>query len=201
MLKIGITGGIGSGKSTVARVFETLGIPVYNADEAAKRLMQEDPDLRKQIISLFGEEAYQDGKLNRSFISGQAFSNPEKVKALNALVHPATISDAKSWMAKQQSPYALKEAALIFESGSEKELDYVIGVFAPEELRIRRVMERDRSSREAILQRIKNQLDEAEKMKRCHFIIHNEDDQLVIPQVMAIHQQLLQLSQSKPTHG
>ena len=201
MLKIGITGGIGSGKSTVARVFETLGIPVYNADEAAKRLMQEDPELKSQIIKLFGGDAYINGQLNRSFISGLAFSNPEKVKALNALVHPATINDAKSWMAKQQSPYALKEAALIFESGSEKELDYVIGVFAPEELRIRRVMERDGSTREAIQQRIKNQLDEAGKMKRCHFIIQNGDDQLVIPQVMALHQQLLQLSQSKPAHG
>jgi len=201
MLKIGITGGIGSGKSTVARVFETLGIPVYYADDAAKRLMQEDPELKKQIISLFGESAYKDGELNRSYISGQAFSNPEKVKALNALVHPATISDAKSWMAKQQSPYALKEAALIFESGSEKELDYVIGVSAPEEIRIRRVMERDGSSREAILQRIQNQMNEEEKMKRCHFIIQNGDDQLVIPQVMALHKQLLALSQSKPTHG
>lgn len=201
MLKIGITGGIGSGKSTVARVFETLGIPVYNADDAAKRLMQEDPELKNQIIALFGAESYHNGQLNRPFISGQAFSNPEKVKALNALVHPATIRDAKSWMAKQQTPYALKEAALIFESGSEKELDYVIGVFAPEELRIRRVMERDGSSREAIVQRIQNQLNESEKMKRCHFIIENGDDQLVIPQVMAVHQQLLALSQSKPYHG
>lgn len=201
MLKIGITGGIGSGKSTVAKVFETLGIPVYNADEAAKRLMQEDPELKQQISLLLGEDAYDKGHLNRSWISGQIFGNPDKVKALNALVHPATIRDAHEWMKRQNTPYSLKEAALIFESGSEKELDYVIGVFAPEELRIRRVMERDGAGRDAILQRMQNQLSEEEKMKRCNFIIYNDGDQLVIPQVINLHQHLLQLSQSKDTNG
>ncbi len=201
MLKIGITGGIGSGKSTVARVFETLGIPVYYADDAAKRLMQEVPELKKQIISLFGENAYTGDKLNRPWISEQVFGNPEKVNALNALVHPATILDAHEWMARQRTPYTLKEAALIFESGSEKELDYVIGVDAPLELRIQRVMERDHTTQDAILQRIKNQLDEAEKMKRCDFIIHNDENQMVIPQVIALHQQLIELSKSKPTDG
>jgi len=201
MLKIGITGGIGSGKSTVARVFETLGIPVYNADDAARRLMQENPELKKQIIILFGEQAYEHGKLNRSWIAEQVFGNPEKVKALNALVHPATIRDAEKWMHEQQSPYSLKEAALIFESGSEKELDYVIGVDAPQELRIQRVMERDNTTREAILQRMNNQLDESEKIKRCDFIILNDGNQLVIPQVIALHHQLVALSKSKSANG
>jgi dephospho-CoA kinase len=201
MLKIGITGGIGSGKSTVARVFETLGIPVYNADDAAKRLMQEDPEIKKLLISLFGETAFEQGKLNRSWISAQVFGNPEKVKALNAIVHPATIRDAQEWMNKQQTPYTLKEAALIFESGSEKELDYVIGVDAPQELRIQRVLERDHTTREAILQRMNNQLDESEKIKRCDFVIHNDDNQLVIPQVITLHQQLVELAKSTSNNG
>lgn len=201
MLKIGITGGIGSGKSTVAKVFETLGIPVYYADDAAKRLMQEDPELKKQIISLFGENAFTGGQLNRPWISEQVFGNPEKVSVLNALVHPATIRDAHEWMSGQRTPYVLKEAALIFESGSEKELDYVIGVEAPQELRIQRVIERDNTTRDAILLRMKNQLNEEEKMKRCNFIIHNDGNQMVIPQVIALHHQLVELSKSKSTDG
>lgn len=200
MLKIGITGGIGSGKSTVARVFETLGIPVYSADDAAKRLMQDDPELKKQIIELLGESAYENGKLNRAWISAQTFGNPETVQKLNAIVHPVTIRDAAEWMARQTTHYTLKEAALIFESGAEKSLDYVIGVSAPEDLRIRRVMERDGTSREAILKRMQNQLDEDEKMKRCDFVIYNDEIQMIIPQVLALHQQLLQLSQRPAQH-
>jgi dephospho-CoA kinase len=201
MLKIGITGGIGSGKSTVAKVFESLGIPVYYADDAAKRLMQEDPELKNQIINLFGVNAFILGKLNRPWISAQVFGNPEKVNALNAVVHPATIRDAHEWMSRQHTPYTLKEAALIFESGSEKELDYVIGVDAPQELRIQRVIERDNTNREAILQRMNNQLDETEKIKRCDFIIHNDGNQMVIPQVIALHKQLVELSKNKSTDG
>jgi len=201
MLKVGITGGIGSGKSTVARVFETLGVPVYNADDAAKRLMQEDPELKEKISLLLGDESYKDGQLNRSWISANIFGKPDKVKALNALVHPATIKDAHEWMSRQTTPYSLKEAALIFESGSEKELDYVIGVYAPEELRIQRVIRRDDTTREAILQRMRNQLNEEEKIKRCDFVITNDDDQLVIPQVLALNQQLLKLSQPDAIHG
>jgi dephospho-CoA kinase len=201
MLKIGITGGIGSGKSTVAKVFEILGIPVYYADDAAKRLMQEDPELKNQIINLFGGNAFILGKLNRPWISAQIFGNPEKVNALNAVVHPATIRDAHEWMSRQHTPYTLKEAALIFESGSEKELDYVIGVDAPQELRIQRVIERDNTNREAILQRMNNQLDETEKIKRCDFIIHNDGNQMVIPQVIALHKQLVELSKNKSTDG
>jgi len=201
MLKVGITGGIGSGKSTVARVFETLGVPVYNADDAAKRLMQEDPELKEKISLLLGDESYKDGQLNRTWISANIFGKPEKVQALNALVHPATIKDAHEWMSKQTTPYSLKEAALIFESGSEKELDFVIGIYAPEELRIQRVIKRDDTSREAIQQRMRNQLNEEEKIKRCDFVITNDDHQLVIPQVLAINQQLLKLSQPDAIHG
>jgi dephospho-CoA kinase len=201
MLKIGLTGGIGSGKSTIARVFGILGIPVYYADDAAKRLMQEDPDLRAAIIRHFGEEAYTNGRLNRAWLGAQVFGSPEKVKILNGLVHPATIADAARWMSAQKASYTLKEAALIFESGAEKELDYVIGVSAPEDIRLRRVMERDKADAETIRQRMRNQMNEEEKMKRCDFIIVNDEQQLVIPQVLSLHRELLQRAEQPSAHA
>ena len=118
MLKIGITGGIGSGKSTVAKIFEVLGVPVYYADAAARRLMNEDDEIRQNLIKHFGPDSYKDGKLNRSYVSSIVFNNKEKLELLNQLTHPATIRDANEWMQKQNAPYTLKEAALIFESGS-----------------------------------------------------------------------------------
>ncbi|WP_290793211.1 dephospho-CoA kinase [Flavihumibacter sp. UBA7668] len=190
MLKIGITGGIGSGKSMVARVFEHLGIPVYKADTAAKSLMNEDPALRTAITSLFGPEAYQNGELNRSYISSLVFNDRAKLDALNAIVHPATIQFGRDWMNRQSAPYAIKEAALIFESGTQDELDYVIGVSAPLSLRIHRVMQRDQITREQVLQRMGNQLDESLKMKLCDFVIVNDDQQLVLPQVLSLHAHL-----------
>src|SRR5690606_14143131 len=143
MFRVGRTGGIGSGKSTVAKVFQTLDIPVYCADEATKELMNKDDALKEKIISLFGTEVYQNNELNRPYISSIVFNNPAKLELLNSLTHPATIADAKKWMQQQNSPYAIKEAALIFESGSQQYLDYVIGVYAPVSLRIQRVMKRD----------------------------------------------------------
>jgi dephospho-CoA kinase len=197
MLKIGLTGGIGSGKSTVARVFELLGIPVYYADDAAKRLMQEDPLLVASITSIFGTEVYRDGVLDRKYLSAAVFQDREKLDQLNRLVHPATIQDAAEWMKRQQAPYALKEAALIFESGSHKELDYVIGVSAPFSLRTHRAMQRDQVSRETVLSRMKNQIEETVKMKLCDFVIVNDEQQLVLPQVTALHEKLVSLSLNK----
>ncbi len=197
MLKIGLTGGIGSGKSTVARIFEILGIPVYYADNAAKRLMNTDPALREQIIAAFGAEAYTGGQLNRQYLAQQVFQDEKKLTKLNSLVHPATIYDAENWIAAQASPYTVKEAALIFESGSEKLLDYVIGVSAPQELRIQRTMQRDNISREEVLKRIQQQMDEKLKMERCNFIVYNDEEQPVLPQVIALHRQLLELAKEK----
>ena len=194
MLKIGLTGGIGSGKSTVAKIFETLGIPVYYADEAAKRIMNEDEQLRQGIIKNFGEESYIDNTLNRSYISQQVFNNKEKLALLNSLVHPATIRDSKEWMQQQTTAYAIKEAALIFESSVDKYLDYIIGVTAPEELRIERTMNRDLISREEVKSRIKNQMDEEKKMGLCDFVIHNDGQQALLPQVLSLHNELLQRS-------
>jgi dephospho-CoA kinase len=197
LLKIGLTGGIGSGKSTVARIFEILGIPVYYADAAAKRLMNTDPALREQIIAAFGAEAYTGGELNRQYLAQQVFHDEKKLAGLNSLVHPATIHDAEKWIAAQTSPYTVKEAALIFESGSEKLLDYVIGVSAPQELRIQRTMQRDHISREEVLKRIHQQMDEKLKMKQCNFIVYNDEEQPVLPQVLALHRQLLELAKEQ----
>jgi len=191
MLRIGLTGGIGSGKSTVARIFEVLSIPVYYADEAARRLMNEHPELRNQIMELFGESAYIDGQLNRTYIGGTVFSDPGKLARLNAIVHPRTLEDAAAWMRKQNAAYAIKEAALIFEAGMETGLDQVIGVTAPVEIRIARVMKRDGVTREKVLERISRQMDEKEKMNRCDFIIENDERTPLLPQVLKIHETLV----------
>ena len=147
MLRIGITGGIGSGKTTVADIFHVLGIPVYKSDDASKRLMVEDKDLKKNIIESFGEESYVNGILNRKYLAAQVFNDSQKIALLNSFVHPATINDARRWTEKQNTAYTIKEAALIFESGSDEFLDYVIGVKSPVDLRITRAMTRDNVTR------------------------------------------------------
>lgn len=197
MLQVGITGGIGSGKTTVCRIFGVLGVPVYYADDAAKRLMNESP-LRESIIEHFGKDAYAGQQLDRAYLAAQVFNNQEKLDLLNSLVHPVTIADAAKWMSEQTYPYALKEAALLFESGSNRLLDYVIGVSAPVHLRISRTVARDQSNAEAIQQRMNRQMDEEEKMKRCDFVLINDEKHLLIPQVIELHQHLLRLSNEKP---
>lgn len=193
ILKVGITGGIGSGKTTACKVFETLGIPVYYADSQAKQLMVSDPRLVAGIKALFGPESYlRDGALNRPFIAQQVFSNDEKLKQLNALVHPAVAEDAERWHHAQENvPYTLKEAALLFESGSYKQLDKLITVSAPEKLRIQRVMERDGVSAEEVRARMKKQMPEEEKVKRSDFVIYNDGAHFLIRQVLDIHRALL----------
>jgi dephospho-CoA kinase len=188
VLRVGLTGGIGSGKSVVAKVFETLGIPVYYADDAAKRLMNTNPELKAAIIKNFGEGSYTNGELNRKYMASIVFNDKEKLYLLNSLTHPATIRDAGEWIKRQTSPYIIKEAALLFESGADKILDHVIGVFAPLPLRIKRVMNRDVVTEEEIMKRINRQMDEEEKMKRCDFVITNDEKELVIPQVLELHE-------------
>jgi len=191
MLKVGLTGGIGSGKSTVAKIFEVLGVPVYYADDAAKHIMNTDAELREKIISTFGAGSYVNNELNRPYIASIVFENTEKLALLNSLTHPATIRDAERWMRQQTSPYVIKEAALIFESGSAENLDYVIGVFSPLPLRIKRIMERDNVTRDEVMKRMSRQIDEDIKMRLCDKVIVNDEQQLVITQVLALHQQLL----------
>ena len=194
LLRVGLTGGIGSGKSTIAAIFETLGIPVSYADLEAKRLMNEDAGLREAIIQNFGDGAYTDGKLNRKYLAERVFTDSEKLTLLNSLVHPVTIRDGERWMQDlgDRFPYAIREAALIFETRTVGHLDFVIGVSAPEEMRIHRTMQRDRLTREEVLGRMRNQIDEDIKMHLCDAVIVNDERSAVIPQVLNIHKQLLQ---------
>lgn len=196
MLKIGLTGGIGSGKSTVASVFEVLGIPVYYADTSAKRLMNEDLKVKKAIEEAFGEDSYSKGLLNRKFLARIVFTDPGKLRQLNAIVHPATLADASLWMDEQLSPYAIKEAALIFESGFDSSLDYIIGVSAPQSLRISRTINRDNIMQDEVLARMEMQMPEPKKMSLCHFVIMNDEDTPLIPQVLKLHEQLIKLTTS-----
>ena len=195
MLKIGLTGGIGSGKTTVAKVLEVLGVPVYYADEAAKELMYKNELLKQQLIFHFGESTYlDDGQLNRKHLSSIVFADKEKLELLNSLVHPVTIADAQQWFSKQTSPYVVKEAALLFESGSAEGLDYIIGVTAPATLRIKRVMDRDNVTADEVKRRMINQLDEGIKMKLCDFVLQNNEQQLLLPQVVQLHEELIRRS-------
>ena len=199
MLKIGLTGGIGSGKTTVAKVLEVLGIPVYYADEAAKDLMYKNELLKQQLIFHFGKDTYfEDGQLNRKHLSSIVFADKEKLELLNSLVHPVTVADAKDWFRKQTAPYVIKEAALLFESGTAEGLDYVIGVTAPATLRIKRVMDRDNVTADEVKRRMINQLDEGIKMKLCDFVLQNNEQQLLLPQVVQLHEELIRRSMEEP---
>lgn len=187
MQKIGITGGIGSGKTTICRIFEVLGIPVFYADEAARTVMENDLFLRAEIMALLGPEAYPGGVLDRRYISGKVFHFPEKLAALNALVHPAT---GRAWNRFQQAqadvPYVVKEAAILFESGAHTTVDKTVCVTAPETLRLARAMQRDRADEAAIRSRMARQMPEAEKVQRCDFVVVNDDQEAVLPQVLRL---------------
>lgn len=196
-LKIGLTGGIGSGKTTVANIFSTLGIPVLLADDVSKKIMVEDQVVIKKIIENFGEKSYENNRLNRDYLSAVVFKDPEKIAILNSIVHPATIAFANNWMQQQSTPYAIKEAALIFEAGAAQFLDYIIGVSSPEGLRIKRTMQRDQIKKEKVLDRMQNQMNEAEKMDKCDFVIFNDENHLLIPQVLAIDKKLKELALGK----
>ena len=191
MLKVGITGGIGSGKSVVCQVFATLGIPVFKADDAARHLMENDAALVNAIKALLGEDVYNGNQLNREKVSELVYNNAIVKDQLNALVHPATVAYGLQWMESRLSPYVIKEAAIFYESGTENSVDVMIGVSAPEELRIQRAMQRGQLTRERVLSIIGSQMDEAEKMSRCDYVIINNDVQAVLPQVLGIHQKIL----------
>ncbi|MEZ5054605.1 MAG: dephospho-CoA kinase [Chitinophagales bacterium] len=195
MLKVGITGGIGSGKTTVCAIFATLGVPIYYADDRAKELMVSDEHLIQSIQGLLGEQAYNaDNTLNRPFIAQQVFKDKNLLQKLNAIVHPAVFKDKQIWYETHHSKkYTLYETAILFESGSYKMLDKIITVFAPREERIARTMKRDNLSREEVLSRMDKQIAEEEKMAKSDFIIYNDHSQPLIHQVLTIHQQLISL--------
>lgn len=190
-LRIGVTGGIGSGKSIVCKIFSLLGAPVYDADSRAKALMTEDHLLIENIKEKFGSQAYHDdGSLNRTYLSKAIFNNSHQLSVLNSLVHPRVAIDSENWFKENQNArYCIKEAALLFESGSYKMLDQIIVVTAPTELRIQRVLNRDKGRvRGEIEKIIQNQISETEKISRADFVIHNDEQLLVIPQVYKLHE-------------
>lgn len=194
MLKIGLTGGIGSGKSMVARIFENLGVPVYRADAEAKRIMNADPEVMRGIMDLLGKQAYNKGKLDRGYVSSRVFTDPGLLNTLNEIVHPVVRDDFERWSeCYLHHPYILEEAAILFETGFYKDFDYIVVVYADDELRIRRVMERDQAERKDILKRISNQMAQDRKKELADFTIFNNDNDLIIPQVLGLHNKFLSL--------
>ena len=187
---IGLTGGIGSGKSTIAKEFATLGIAVFNSDEQAKALIANNAQVKEKIITAFGEEAYENGEYNRAYIAQIVFNNSEKLAILNGIVHPALAKYFKQWAKKQTSPYVLKEAAILFESGSYKDCDYIITVTAPEEVRIARVMARDHCTEAQVCARMAQQWSDAQRIALSDAVIENIDLESAKEQVKRINDEL-----------
>lgn len=192
MLKVGITGGIGSGKSTVCRVFSVLGIPVFNADVEAGRLQNEDPQIGTELIGIFGSDIYSaEGLLNRKKLASIVFNDSGLLEKLNSIIHPAVHREFKKWSARNSDfPYVIYEAAILFETGSFRNFDFTILVVADEQERIERVSKRDHSRPEDVLQRMNNQMMDKEKIKMADFVIENNDNQLIISQILKLDQLL-----------
>lgn len=190
---VGITGGIGSGKSTACRIFSILGVPIYYADDRAKWLMANDEELKAGIISNFGTESYSpDGSLNRAYLASVVFADENKNAVINSLVHPAVKKDFENWASDQKTAYVLKEAALLFETGSYQDLDKIINVSAPLKTRITRVLMRDRHrSEQQVNEIIDKQWSDEEKNQKADYVIKNNENKLLIPQVLEIHKKLL----------
>lgn len=194
-MKVGITGGIGSGKTTVCKIFESLGIPIYYSDERAKALMVDNEEVKSNIKRLFGENAYEkSGALNRKYIGGIVFNDKSLLEKLNSIVHPAVHKDVELWHSNQtHASYTIREAALLVENGSYKLLDKLIVVAAPEETRVERVMKRDQVAAEEVRLRMSKQLPQSVKIDKADFIINNDGFHFLIPQVMEIHRILTNL--------
>lgn len=191
MKTIGLTGGIGSGKTTVAKIFEVLGVPIYYADDKAKELYVTDQVMKKEIIEAFGEQTYIDNKLNKKHLAKEVFSDSEKLKLLNLIVHPRVKIDFENWKNKHaEATYLIKEAAILIEARGHLECDKIILVTASQEIRIERVMFRDSSTKKEVLDRINKQLSDEEKLKFSDFEIDNSGDKMLIPQIMKIHEEL-----------
>jgi dephospho-CoA kinase len=193
MVIVGLTGGIGSGKTTISKCFESFNIPVYIADDEAKSLMNRSKVIKRKLVQLFGESAYKDGVLNRHFIASKIFTDKTLLLKMNAIVHPKVASHFKGWLKKRDAPYIVKEAAIIFEYKLESQYDYIITVIADEDLRIKRVMKRDDASKDKIKSIIKNQLSDADKIKKSDFVIINNDLDLAKKAASEVHYQILQV--------
>ena len=191
---VGLTGGIGSGKTTIANLFATeFAIPIYIADTKAKELIAQDTHLQQEIKALLGEEAFVEGKYNTAFVASIVFSTPEKLQALNQLIHPYVQQDFERWREEQHSPYVIKESAILFESGSYKDCDYIITVTAPLEERIRRVMLRDKIDRKTVEKRIKNQWNDENRIKLSIFVVDNRDFGRNLDKIQTIHCKIMEM--------
>ena len=194
MTTVGLTGGIGSGKTTIANLFATeFTIPIYIADTKAKELIAQDTHLQQEIKALLGEDAFVEGKYNTAFVASIVFSTPEKLQALNQLIHPYVQQDFARWREEQHSPYVIKESAILFESGSYKDCDYIITVTAPLEERIRRVMLRDKIDRKTVEKRIKNQWNDENRIKLSTFVVDNRDFGRNLDKIQTIHCKIMEM--------
>jgi dephospho-CoA kinase len=191
MLTVGLTGGIGSGKTTIANFFKLLGIPVYNSDIRAKQIIAQNLNVRKEIIKQFGPESYLNNHYNTHYISTIVFNNSEKLELLNNIIHPAVNEDFNIWKNKQKSKYVLKEAAILFESGSYLSCDKIITIKAPLEDKIKRVINRDHLSKDEIIKRTKSQMSDDEKAKQSDYSLNNDNCELLIPQILKIHESII----------
>jgi dephospho-CoA kinase len=196
-LKVGVTGGIGSGKTTVCRIFSVLGIPVFSADSEARIIMDSNQDVIRQVNELVGKDMYTLGSLDRIEMAKLIFSNRMLLDGINRIIHPVVSRQYLNWEKNQDAPYSIFEAAILFESGSSKLLDKVITVIAPEEQRIERVVQRNSLTREQVIERINNQSDDQTKISLSDYVISNSENDMVIPAVLAIHEELINLSNHK----
>ncbi len=195
---LGLTGGIGSGKSTVAAIFSSLGIPVYDADSASKNLIETNANLQKHLTALLGDDILREGKIRRPVMATKIFNDEELLKKTNAIIHPAVARDFQRWHREHRSSsYVIREAAILFESGSYVDCDKILVVTAPAEMRIQRVMKRNSVSREEVLRRMANQWPEKEKLSRADYVIYNDLTQSVIKQVLAIHEDIINQSNQR----
>ncbi|HKL96793.1 MAG TPA: dephospho-CoA kinase [Paludibacteraceae bacterium] len=191
MLKVGITGGIGSGKSVVSDIIRLLGYPVYSSDERAKELSDTNAHIRKALVALFGDDMYEDNHLNRSLLASSIFSDTSKIAEVNAIIHPVVFADFNQWCKEQTSRLVFAESAIIVESGFSVFMDTIILVDAPENLRIERVVKRDKTTVNAVRKRMKSQFPIAELRDHANYVIHNDNEQLLLPQVIMIIENLL----------
>lgn len=192
MLKLGITGGIGSGKTTVCKLFELLGVPVYYSDDESKKLLNEDKNVKQKVVDVFGKSILDNtGLIDRKKLAAIVFNNKVELEKLNGILHPAVGLHFENWLKKQNTPYILKEAAILFESGAFKQVDKVLTIVAPLELKIQRILKRDDVSKEEVERRMQLQMTDEEKIKHSDFVINNNEQELLIPQVLKLHKQLV----------
>jgi dephospho-CoA kinase len=197
-LKLGVTGGIGSGKTTVCRVFSVLGIPVFSADDEAKRIQDNNPDIKNKINTLAGKNLYSSGSLDRTELASLVFSNRQLLEKVNSIVHPVVFGYFREWVEQQDSPYSVMEAAILFESGAFRMMDRILTVITPIEERIERLVKGNKLTRDQISDRIRNQIDDESRIKRSDFLIFNSENDMIIPAVLGVHKEMLkQYSKSR----